>query len=217
MPEATKKRRRQSKRANGHGFSDEVLDSLLKQVTAEGQLSTAEDMQGLLRQLSGALLNRAMEAEMTHHLGYERGEEPPEGQPNRRNGANTKQMRSDHGKLEMTVPRDRDGTFEPQLVPKHQRSFKGFDDKILSMYARGMTVRDIREQLEELYAVDVSTDLISRVTDGVLDELRGWQKRPLENLYYIVYLDALVVKIRDKGTVRNKVPTRQSASSARAA
>lgn len=204
MPETTKKRRRQSKRANGHGFSDEVLDNLLKQATADGQLTTAEDMQGLLRQLSGALLNRAMEAEMTHHLGYERGQEPPEGQENRRNGSNTKQVRSDHGKLEMMVPRDREGSFEPQLVQKHQTSFKGFDDKILAMYARGMTVRDIRAQLEELYAVDVSADLISRVTDGVLDELRSWQKRPLESIYCIVYLDALVVKIRDKGTVRNK-------------
>ena len=106
--------------------------------------------------------------------------------------------------MQIEVPRDRDGSFEPQLVPKHQRTFAGFDDKIIAMYARGMTVRDIREQLEELYDVDVSPDLISRVTDGVLDELRVWQSRPLEPVYCIVYLDALVVKIRTKAGVRNR-------------
>lgn len=198
------KNSRRSKKANGHGFPDDVLDALLKKTTQDGQLTTPEDMQALMRQLSGALINRAMEAEMAHHLGYDRHEPPPESQENRRNGSGTKQVRADHGKLEVTVPRDREGTFEPQLVPKHQRQFKGFDDKILAMYARGMSVRDIRAHLEEIYGVEVSGDLISRVTDGVLEELKAWQKRPLESLYCIVYLDALVVKIRDKGSVRNK-------------
>lgn len=198
------KKARRSKGSPTHGFSAEALDELLKGATKDGQLATAEDLHGLMRQLSGALINRAMETEMSHHLGYEREEEPPAEQSNRRNGNGKKQLRSDHGKLEVNVPRDRDGTFEPQLVPKHQRHFKGFDDKILAMYARGMTVRDIRAQLEEIYGVEVSGDLISRVTDGVMDELKAWQQRPLERLYCIVYLDALVVKIRDNGSVRNK-------------
>jgi len=161
-------------------------------------------MQGLLRKLSGALITRAMEGEMSHHLGYERDEPPPAEQANRRNGKGSKQVRTDHGEVQVNVPRDREGSFEPQLLPKHQRHFKGFDDKILAMYARGMSVRDIRAQLEEIYGVEVSADLISRVTDGVLEELKAWQARPLENVYCIVYLDALVVKIRDGGTVRNK-------------
>lgn len=203
MSEANKRVVR-SKRSNGHGIPDEVLDDLLKKTTGDGKLPTSEDIQSLIKNITGAIVNRAMEAEMAHHLGYERSEEPPEGQTNRRNGSTTKQVRSDQGKLDITVPRDREGSFEPQIIPKSQRHFKGFDEKILAMYARGMTVRDIRAQLEEIYNVEVSGDLISRVTEGVMDELRAWQKRPLESLYCIVYLDALVVKIRDKGSVRNK-------------
>jgi len=145
-----------------------------------------------------------MEAELTHHLGYEHGEEPSAGQGNRRNGLRSKTLRSDTGPIEVQVPRDRDGSFEPQIVPKHQRSFNGFDDKILSMYARGMSVRDIQAHLEEIYGVEVSPDLISRVTDAVIDELRVWQNRPLESVYLVVYLDALVVKIREKGSVQNR-------------
>jgi len=186
------------------GFPPEVLDQLLKGAAGDGKLATAEDLQELLKQFSGALINRALDAEMSHHLGYEKGEEPPETQENRRNGKGRKKVRTDQGEVEVHVPRDRDGSFEPQLVPKHQRHCKGFDDKILAMYARGMTVRDIRAQLEEIYGVEVSVDLISRVTDGVLDELKAWQERPLERVYCVVYLDALQVKIRDNGTVRNK-------------
>jgi putative transposase len=186
------------------GFAPEVLDQLLQGVAGEGKLASAEDLQSLLRQLSGALLTRALDAEMTHHLGYEKGQEPPEAQDNRRNGKGEKRVRTNHGEIAVEVPRDREGSFEPQLLPKHQRQFKGFDDKILAMYARGMSVRDIRAHLDEIYGVDVSPDLISRVTDGVLDELKAWQERPLERVYCVVYLDALIVKIRDNGTVRNK-------------
>ena len=159
---------------------------------------------GLLKRLTAALVERAMGAEMTHHLGYEAGEKPPEEQSNRRNGTGSKTLRSEQGPITVEVPRDRDGSFEPQIVPKHQRQFNGFDDKILSMYARGMSVRDIRAHLEEIYGVSVDPDLISRVTDSVVDELKAWQHRPLDALYLVVYLDALVVKIRDKGVVQNK-------------
>jgi putative transposase len=159
---------------------------------------------GLLKQLTAALVNRALNAEMTDHLGYEHGEEPSEEQENRRNGSRTKKVRTERGEMDVEVPRDRDGSFEPKLIGKHQRSFKGFDDKILSMYARGMTTRDIQRHLHELYGVDVSPDLVSRVTDAVLDELNEWQTRALESVYPIVYIDALVVKIRDQGKVENK-------------
>ena len=187
---------------DGKGIPQDLLSKLLEAYDGPGDLRS--DPQTLIRDLTAALINRAMESEMEHHLGYERGEEPPGTQSNRRNGKGKKRLRTGQGEVQIEVPRDRDGSFEPQLVPKHQRTFAGFDDKIIAMYARGMTVRDIREQLEELYDVDVSPDLISRVTDGVLDELRVWQSRPLEPVYCIVYLDALVVKIRTKAGVRNR-------------
>ena len=194
------------KRRGGRGgdkgpFREEVLDELL------AGYSNPEDMigpDGLLKQLTKALVERAMGAELSHHLGYERGEEAPEGQPNRRNGTSAKTIRTEQGEFPIEVPRDREGTFEPQLIPKHERDFNGFDDKILSMYARGMSVREIRSHLEEIYGVTVSPDLISRVTDAVVSELHAWQNRPLEELYLVVYLDALVVKVRDKGVVQNK-------------
>jgi putative transposase len=188
-------------RSNKAIFAPELLDQLLKGYSKPEDLTGPE---GLLKRLTGALVERAMNAELTHHLGYEPGEEPPENQPNRRNGTNSKTLRSEQGPITVAVPRDREGTFEPQIVPKHQRHFNGFDDKILSMYARGMSVRDIRAHLEEIYGVSVEPDLISRVTDSVVDELKAWQNRPLDALYLVVYLDALVVKIRDKGVVQNK-------------
>ncbi len=159
---------------------------------------------GLLKQLTAALVNRALDAEMAEHLGYEKGEEPSEEQGNRRNGHREKSLRTDHGSIEIDVPRDRDGSFEPKLVAKHQRSFGGFDDKILSMYARGMSTRDIQRHLSEIYGVEISPDLVSRVTDSIVDELNSWQTRPLDALYPIVYLDALVLKIRDQGRVENQ-------------
>jgi putative transposase len=179
----------------------ELLDELLAVAGGPSQL-TGKD--GLLKQLTAALVNRALDAEMSEHLGYEAKEEPPEEQSNRRNGHRTKKVRSDQGEIEVDVPRDREGSFEPQLVGKHQRHFNGFDEKILSMYARGMTTRDIAAHLEEIYGVDVSPDLITRVTDAVVDELKEWQGRALETVYPIVYIDALVVKVRDQGTVENK-------------
>ncbi|MEN9799840.1 MAG: hypothetical protein RL653_3537 [Pseudomonadota bacterium] len=179
----------------------ELIDQLL---AAAGGGAGLTGPDGLLKKLTAALVNRALDAEMSEHLGYDSGERPPPEQGTRRNGRRTKQLRTERGGIAVEVPRDRAGTFEPRLVGKHQRSFDGFDDKILSLYARGMTTRDIQRHLEELYGVDVSPDLISRVTDAVLDELNEWQSRPLESVYPIVYIDALVVKIRDQGKVENK-------------
>jgi len=179
----------------------ELIDQLL---AAAGGGAGLTGPDGLLKKLTAALVNRALDAEMSEHLGYDSGERPPPEQDNRRNGRRTKQVRTERGDIAVEVPRDRAGTFEPRLVGKHQRSFDGFDDKILSLYARGMTTRDIQRHLEELYGVEVSPDLISRVTDAVLDELAEWRGRPLESVYPIVYIDALMVKIRDQGKVENK-------------
>ena len=181
--------------------ADELLDELLEEYGGSPGVTGPD---GLLKELTRAVVNRAMNAELTHHLGYESGQTPPSDQSNRRNGKGTKTLRTEQGPVEIDVPRDRDGTFEPQLVPKHQRQFDGFDDKILSMYARGMTTREIRAHLEEIYGVAVSPDLISRVTDAVVDELTAWQGRPLERVYLVAYLDALVIKVRDKSGVQNK-------------
>jgi transposase-like protein len=164
------KRRRRNKKDAGP-FTAEVLDKLL----AGRDPTDVLGPDGLIKELTKALVERAMTAELDHHLGYEHGNAPPEEQDNRRNGSTRKTLRTEQGPVTVTVPRDREGTFEPQIVPKHQRQFDGFDDKILSMYARGMSVRDIRAHLEEIYGVDVGPDLISRVTDAVLDELKAWQ------------------------------------------
>ena len=183
-----------------HELQDKLVDELLKQQSPSDDLTGPN---GLIKSLVGRLLSRAMAAEMTAHLGYAPGEKPAATQGNRRNGATSKQLRTDVGEVELTVPRDRDGSFEPMIVPKHARQFDGFDEKIISMYARGMSVRDIRAHLQEIYGVDVGHDLISRVTDAVLDELRSWQSRALESVYLVVYVDAMFVKMRDKGVVAN--------------
>ena len=159
---------------------------------------------GLLKQLTKAIVERAMQAELTHHIGYEKHDPAGRGGENKRNGRSSKTLKGDFGEVEIEVPRDRQGSFQPQIVPKHERRFAGFDDKILSMYARGMTTRDIQGHLEEIYGVEVSPTLISEVTDGVMEEVRAWQTRPLEPLYPIVYLDALVVKMRHEGRVTNR-------------
>jgi hypothetical protein len=140
-----------------------------------------------------------MGAELWDHLGYEAGEVPPAAQHNRRNGASAKTLITEQGAVPIEIPRDRAGSFEPQIVAKHQRRFDGFDDKIIALYAGGMTTRQIEAQLRDLYGVEVGRDLISRVTDAVLDDVAQWQSRPLERLYPIVWMDALVVKIRDQG------------------
>ena len=179
----------------------ELLDQFLA-LGGGSQSLTGPD--GLLKQLTAALVSRALDGELDHHLGYAKGEEPPAEQKNRRNGKTGKTLRTQQGDMPISVPRDRDGSFEPALVKKHQRDFDGFDDQIISMYARGMTVREIRAHLEEMYGVDVSPDLISRATESVVEELRAWQQRTLERTYLVVYLDALVIKVRDKAGVRNK-------------
>jgi len=179
----------------------EILDELL------AGYSKPEDLigpDGLLKQLTAALVERALNAELTDHLGYEKNSPVGRGSGNNRNGTSAKTLKTDKGELPIEVPRDRNGSFEPVLVRKHQTHFDGFDEKILSMYARGMSVRDIQQHLKELYGTEVSPDLISRVTDAVLDEVKAWQSRPLDPVWPIIYLDALVVKVRDQGTVRNK-------------
>ncbi|WP_045120431.1 IS256 family transposase [Haliangium ochraceum] len=176
-----------------------MVGALMGDYKAEELLSQG----GLMQQLVGAVVERALEAEMTEHLGYAKGERSGGG-GNSRNGTSRKMLKGDNGEFPIQVPRDRAGSFAPQLVKKHQTRLPGFDDKIIAMYARGMSVRDIQAQLEELYGVDVGSDLISRVTDSVLDEVKAWQARPLDPVYPIVYLDALVVKVRDGGLVKNK-------------
>ncbi|MGH8398203.1 MAG: IS256 family transposase [Gammaproteobacteria bacterium] len=160
--------------------------------------------QGLLKQLTKAIVERALQAEMTEHLGHDKHQPVENEAGNTRNGRSQKTLKGDFGALPIEIPRDRHGTFEPQLVPKHQTRWTGFDDNILSLYARGMTVREIQGHLEEMYGTEVSPALISSVTDAVLDEVKAWQARPLDGIYPIVYLDCIHVKVRDAGTVRVK-------------
>lgn len=164
---------------------------------------TAEGVESIFRQIKKALLERALNAELTHHLGYAKGEAPTEA-GNHRNGSSPKTVLTDDGPLTLNIPRDRLGSFEPKIIGKHERRFTGFDDKIVSMYARGMSVREIQGHLLEMYAVEVSPQFISDVTDAVMAEVTEWQNRPLEPMYPVVFFDCLRVKIRDEGTVRNK-------------
>lgn len=159
---------------------------------------------GLLKQLTKALLERALEAELTDHLGHEKHAPIATTGGNARNGKSAKTIKGEFGKLPIEVPRDRESSFEPIIIPKGQTRFTGFDDKIISLYARGMTTREIQGHLEEIYGVDVSPTLISNVTDAVADEVKIWQNRPLDALYPIVYMDAVRVKVRDNGHVSNK-------------
>jgi putative transposase len=179
-------------------ISDELIDEWLKQGRKP------EDVQGLLQQITKAVLERAMEAEMTHHLGYEKHDPAGYNSGNSRNGVSRKTVRGDFGEIELETPRDRNGEFSPQIIQKNQTRWTGFDDKILSMYARGMTTREIQGHLQEIYQVEVSPSLISEVTDGVMEQARAWQNRPLEPFYGIVFLDALYVKMRHEGRVENR-------------
>jgi putative transposase len=174
----------------------ETLDDLV--AGSEGKDPFGKD--GLLDELKKALAERALNAELDHHL----ANEADDGKRNHRNGYSQKSVLTDTSRIAIEVPRDRAGTFDPQLIAKYQRRFPGFDEKIVSMYARGMTVREIQGHLRDLYGVDVSPDLISTVTDAVLEEVAEWQNRPLDALHAVVFFDALRVKIRDEGTVRNK-------------
>ena len=179
----------------------EVIDKLLT------NYQKPEDIvgeNGLLKQLTKALVERAMEAKLTHHLGYAKHDPAGYGSGNSRNGKSKKTLKGDFGEVEIEVPRDRTASFEPKIVPKGETRFTGFDDKILSLYARGLTTREIQAHLEEIYGVEVSPTLISNVTEAVMEEVRAWQNRPLDTLYPIVYLDALMVKMRDNGVVQNR-------------
>jgi transposase-like protein len=160
--------------------------------------------EGLFKELRKRLLERALGAELSEHLGYEKGDAAGRGSGNNRNGYSAKTVLGDDGAIELAVPRDRQGSFEPQIVPKGQTRLEGFDDRIVSLYARGLSVREIQGHLQELYGVEVSPDLISRVTDAVLEDVRAWQNRPLDPVYPVIFFDALRVKIRDEGLVRNK-------------
>jgi transposase-like protein len=180
-----------------------VPDALLDQFAPNRPLTGAE-VEDATRRFKKALLERALGAELTHHLGYAAGAAKPNETTNHRNGTSGKTVLTDDGPLPIAVPRDRHGTFEPQLIGKHERRFTGFDDKIIALYARGLTVREIQAFLTEMYAIDVSPDLISTVTDAVLAEVTEWQARPLEPMYPVVFFDALRVKMRDEAVVRSK-------------
>jgi len=179
-------------------ISAELLEQLIPGPT------TPMELESIFQQFKKSVMERALGAEMSHHLGYTPGQAKPDGAPNHRNGKSSKTVLTDAGSLRIEVPRDREGSFEPQIIGKHERRFTGFDDKIIAMYARGMTVREIQGFLSEMYSVDVSPDLISRVTDEVMSEVAAWQTRPLEAMYPVVFFDALRVKIREDAVVRSK-------------
>src|SRR5215216_4836747 len=179
----------------------ELLDELLKDYQKPDDLLGQD---GLLQQLTKALVERALDGELTHHLGYERHDSAGDNSGNSRNGTTPKTLRGKRGQVQIDVPRDRASEFEPQLVRKGQTRFDGLDENIISLYARGMTTSEIRGHLEEIYGVEVSPSLISNVTDSVLDEVRAWQSRPLDSVYPILYLDALQVKVKSQGRVTNK-------------
>src|SRR5579863_2665265 len=183
--------------ASDRRISDEVIDELLAGASSEEEIAGPG---GLLAQLTKRLVERAMEVELTDHLGFEAHQEPPGGTGNTRNGTTPKTLITEHGRVALDAPRDRDGSFEPKIVRKRQRRFVGFDEKILALYSRGLSTRDI----EEIYGVTVGRDLISRVTDAVMDDVREWAKRPLEDIYPIVFLDCMVLKVREGGTVQRR-------------
>src|SRR5215210_4636956 len=180
-----------------------VPSEILDQFVRQGPISH-EELEAAVRRFKKAIIERALGGELTHHLGYPPGGAKPQEASNHRNGTSGKTILTDDGSLAIDVPRDREGTFEPRFIPKHERRFTGFDDKILALYARGMTVREIQGFLAEMYAVEVSPDLISTVTDAVVAEVTAWQTRPLEPMYPVVFFDALRVKIRDEAVVRSK-------------
>jgi putative transposase len=179
-----------------------LLDHLMTKVDGEGLALTGEG--GLLPELVKAVLERGLQAELTDHVGYEKGDPAGRGSPNSRNGTTPKTLATEVGDVPLAVPRDRNGSFEPRLVPKGARRAGGLDEMIISLYAGGMTIRDIGHHLQRTYGTELSHDTISKVTDAVLDEVAAWQSRPLEEIYPIIYLDALVVKIRDGHAVRNR-------------
>jgi putative transposase len=183
------------------GLDPQLIDQLLK------DYKSPEDILGeggILKQLKKALLERALEGELTTHLGYEKHDAKGNNSGNSRNGHSEKKLKSEDGPVKIDVPRDRNGEFEPQIIGKNQTRFEGFDEKIISLYSRGMTTRDIQDQLQELYGIEVSPTLISNVTNEVIEEVKLWQSRPLDRIYPIVYLDALVIKVKEDKRVMNK-------------
>src|SRR3954471_5278889 len=182
-------------------LSDEVIDELLAGARSEEEIVGPG---GVLGQLTKRLVERALHAELSEHLGYEPHQEPPGGVGNTRNGSTAKTLATEQGPVEIETPRDRNATFQPQIVRKGQRRFEGFDDKILALYSRGLSTRDIEAHLGEIYGVKVGRDLISRVTDAVMEDVREWQQRPLDDVYPVVFLDCLVLKIREGGSVQRR-------------
>ena len=182
----------------------EIPETILDHVAGPARPLSAGDVETVMRRFTKALVERMLGGELPHHLGYPPGGAKPEGAPNHRKGTSGKTVLTHDGSLTLEIPRDREGTFEPQLIGKHERRLTGFDDKILALSARGMTVREIQAFLAEMSAIEVSPDFISTVTDAVHGEVTAWQQRALEPMSPVVFFDALRVKIRDEGTVRNK-------------
>lgn len=189
------------KKLNRHGLPDELIAQLVGEIGPDSEKFYGAE--GLLKRLVASVTEKLLETEMTEHVGYEKHlKDASSG--NARNGYSAKTVRSEFGPIELSIPRDREGTFEPRAIKKHQRQMNGFDEKIVAMYGLGLSDSDIQKQLKEMYGTEVSTEFISRATDSVLEELRAWRSRPLEAVYPIVYLDALVIKVRENGTVHNK-------------
>lgn len=183
-------------------IDDATLDRLMAQIDRDGLELLGPE--GVLTDLTSRIMNRALEVEMTDHLGYEVGDPAGHGSGNNRNGSSPKTVLTDAGAVPVKVPRDRNGEFVPRLVPKHSRRLEGFNDIVLSLVSRGMTTRDVQAHLAEAYKVEISPELISKITDAVLPELRAWQARPLDEMYPVLYLDAIVVKVRTDGRVTNR-------------
>ena len=175
---------------------------MMDQHVNEGRELFGKD--GMIQELTKRMMEKMLEAELEDHLGYARGERGSERRDNTRNGTSSKRVRTDNGEIPIDVPRDREGSFEPQLVKKHQRRLAGFDDRVLSLYAKGMSTRDIQQHLTEVYGTEISPQLVTRVTHAVLEDIREWRSRPLQAVWPIVYLDALVIRVREGGVVRRK-------------
>jgi len=189
------------------GFDEPVideatLDELMSRVDEEGLELVGPD--GVLTEITSKIMNRALEAEMSDHLGYERGDPAGEGSGNNRNGHSAKTVLTDAGAIPLKIPRDRNGEFDPALVPKHQRRLGGFNDLICGLMSRGMSTRDICDQMADTYQVNISAELVSKITDAIMPEVRAWLTRPLDAVYPIVYMDAIVVKVRTDGRVINR-------------
>ena len=181
---------------------EELVDRLMAKVDADGLELLGPN--GVLADLTKVILERALDEELTEHLGYERGDPGGRGSGNNRNGTSAKTVLTELGAVDLAIPRDRNGTFDPKIVPKNVRRLERFNANVIALYSRGLTTRDIRRELGRMYGIEVSPELISRITDGVVEELREWQNRPLEAVFPILYIDALVVKVRTQGTVTNR-------------